>query len=171
MKKTRSNGQGTVFQLRNGNWRAAITKWDGTRRKRVSVTCKTREAAEQSLRKLLSHNRLSKPHPLTWKTHFPSELFQVKHPCVYFVEAAGLGKIKIGYASHAATRLLNLQTACPVLLTVLAIIPGTPDDELEIQKQFRHLRCHGEWYFATDELRAYISARGYFAATSAPSTT
>jgi hypothetical protein len=80
--------------------------------------------------------------------------------CVYFVEATGLGRIKIGFArARLAHRLESLRNASPVELMLLGHIPGRRALESTIHRRFAHLRVHREWFEAAPELRDYIRAR------------
>lgn len=42
---------------------------------------------------------------------------------IYFVQADG-GPVKIGFASNVQNRLKALQTACPVTLRLIRVLPG-----------------------------------------------
>lgn len=77
---------------------------------------------------------------------------------IYFVEAVGLDKIKIGTTSNSPRhRLQMLQNACPVQLKLLALVKGGVEIEDHIHAAFQNSRCHGEWFYATADLRNYIS--------------
>lgn len=73
---------------------------------------------------------------------------------VYFIEGGGL--LKIGYTVDPVYRMRNLVAMSPVPLNKIAEIPGTPDDEKALHKQFAEYRAHGEWFRIEGALAAYI---------------
>jgi hypothetical protein len=78
---------------------------------------------------------------------------------VYFIEAEGTGRIKIGVANCARSRLKGLECSCPVDLRLLGVIPTdkTGALERELHLRFAEHRVKGEWFTAAPELRAYIA--------------
>lgn len=75
---------------------------------------------------------------------------------VYFLEAVGLQRIKIGYSKDPEARLKSLQTGSPVPLVEIGRIPGDQQSETDLHQQFDHLRLDGEWFHAVKQLRDYI---------------
>jgi hypothetical protein len=76
---------------------------------------------------------------------------------IYFLEAVGVGHIKIGYTfDKADRRVKELQTASPVPLRLLACMTGTADDEEALHERFAADRLCGEWFKPNDELLALI---------------
>ena len=75
---------------------------------------------------------------------------------VYFVEAVGLDKVKIGTTTRIKSRLAAMQTGSPVRLELLGHLDGSTVTEADMHRRFEHLRLHGEWFLATTELRAFI---------------
>lgn len=76
---------------------------------------------------------------------------------VYFVEAVGTGRVKVGFtAGPIGERVASLQTACPVPLVVLATCPGTPDTEKVAHLALEAFRTDGEWFDVTDDLLSYM---------------
>lgn len=75
---------------------------------------------------------------------------------IYFIEAEGAQRIKIGYSKNPDRRLRSLSTGSPMPLRLLAQIPGNQADESKIQRQFAELRLEGEWFYATAQLRDYV---------------
>jgi hypothetical protein len=67
---------------------------------------------------------------------------------VYFVRAANLGLIKIGYTAvdTAENRLSQLQTGQPFELFLLGTIPGGRDAEAGLHREFAEYRKTGEWF-------------------------
>lgn len=78
---------------------------------------------------------------------------------VYFFLAVGCDRVKIGMvSSDLYQRIEQVSTACPFPIRVLAVIDGDRTKEVEIQRRFAHLRCNGEWFKLTQELRDFIDA-------------
>lgn len=77
---------------------------------------------------------------------------------VYFVEAAGLDLIKIGYANNLETRFASLRTGSPVELKMLGSMPGGRDLERFFHRIFAPQRARGEWFRRCPELDGYIAA-------------
>lgn len=71
---------------------------------------------------------------------------------IYFVEAVGTDRVKIGFAMHAAKRLASVAVICPVPLRLRALIDGPPAKERELHARFRAAWSHGEWFKITPEL-------------------
>lgn len=76
--------------------------------------------------------------------------------CVYFVQAADGGLIKIGIANDLRSRLKSLQAQCPVPLRCLAALPGYRELEIELHDRFSAHRRHGEWFEPAPELLELI---------------
>jgi len=80
---------------------------------------------------------------------WPDEV--VRHHRVYFVQAGeadakGFAPVKIGFTTDVEQRLRQLQTASPVLLTVLERVIGTPTIEAFFHRELRHRHIRGEWF-------------------------
>jgi hypothetical protein len=76
---------------------------------------------------------------------------------IYFVEAVGQDRIKIGKADDPETRVRQLQTGSAVELRLLAVTLGQPSLEAELHAAFANDRIQGEWFRASNELRDYIA--------------
>lgn len=74
---------------------------------------------------------------------------------VYFLFAHRANAIKIGVASNPHKRIRSIQTPEPCRLVGLMTGVGV-EGEAALHGDFKHLRTHGEWFTATDELRAYV---------------
>lgn len=74
---------------------------------------------------------------------------------IYFIQHTDF--IKIGYTKEIHKRLNQLQVSCPVKLKVLGLIPGTFEDESKHHIMFEHLRSHGEWFSADQEIIDFIA--------------
>lgn len=69
--------------------------------------------------------------------------------------------IKIGWsASLTDSRVTQLQTGNPNLLTMVATLPGTQEDERKLHISFSHLHVRGEWFLRGDDLIEYIGGLG-----------
>ncbi len=79
---------------------------------------------------------------------------------IYFIQAEN-GHIKIGFtdADDAMIRLASLQTGSPVLLKLLATIPGTIEEEKDLHRRFGAHRLHGEWFKPVAEILDIIPAK------------
>ena len=79
---------------------------------------------------------------------------------IYFVQAAGLGFIKIGFVQFytAAERVQELQIVSPVDLNLLKVVAGTRRTEKELHQQFASARVRGEWFKPVPELLALIES-------------
>lgn len=79
---------------------------------------------------------------------------------VYFAEATGLGRVKIGVANDPQTRLRGLMTGSAVSLSLIGIMPGDESLEREIHEKFSAFRTHGEWFDLSEEIREFIREQG-----------
>lgn len=75
---------------------------------------------------------------------------------VYFIEAVGLSRVKIGFSEDPESRLRQLLTGSPVTLRIFAKMPGSQIMEKEIHSRFRHLKVENEWFHFTDEIKSYV---------------
>ncbi len=65
--------------------------------------------------------------------------------------------VKIGYTGGPIeVRLKALQTSNPFRLCLIMAIEGDCDVESRLHRRFRNSKCHGEWFFPTEELRQFI---------------
>lgn len=71
---------------------------------------------------------------------------------VYFVEAVGLGMVKIGWTLRIKTRLRTLQCASPSTLRLVGVAPGGHKDERVLHKMLRRHRVRGEWFTFDSEI-------------------
>lgn len=75
---------------------------------------------------------------------------------VYFVEAVGLGLVKIGTTTDLKLRLRTLQLYTPTEVILLATLRGGWKREQEIHHQFSASRQRGEWFRLTQDLADFI---------------
>lgn len=71
---------------------------------------------------------------------------------VYLVHAKKAEAVKIGFSESPRARISDIQTACPEILDVLAVIPGGALAERKLHVRYDYLRLHGEWFRAAPEL-------------------
>lgn len=77
---------------------------------------------------------------------------------VYFIQAAGNGRVKVGYTGGpVAQRLRQLQVGSPVELRVLSTRPGTRATETALHRKLARWRSHGEWFEPSPEVMAEAS--------------
>lgn len=78
---------------------------------------------------------------------------------IYFVEAVGLDRLKIGYTSgKIQARLAVIRTGSPVEIRPLLVLKDkAPQDEAALHRLFRPYRSHHEWYVAAPALVQYIA--------------
>jgi hypothetical protein len=80
---------------------------------------------------------------------------------IYFVEAPYRGHkaIKIGYSDSfdgVELRLRSLQTGNPHHLRLLAVCPGSIEDEKQLHHDHAEDRLGGEWFWASKTLRSAV---------------
>jgi hypothetical protein len=75
---------------------------------------------------------------------------------VYFVEAEGVGRIKIGWTENLPERLKTLQLYSPVPLRLLGACWVTSDMEKSLHKTFADRRVVGEWFEPDSDLMELI---------------
>jgi hypothetical protein len=88
---------------------------------------------------------------------------------IYFIQAEGVGRVKIGKAKAPVERLRDLRVGCPVSLTLVGIQDGDLLEEKNLHSKFSHIWSHGEWFFETTELIEYM--RSNLKKLEAPSPT
>lgn len=81
---------------------------------------------------------------------------------VYFVEAIGTDRLKIGWtsATNPQARVHHLQTACPFPLELRLAMAASRDDELKIHRRFAALLVAGtrEWFHLRGSIAEAIDA-------------
>lgn len=65
---------------------------------------------------------------------------------IYFVEAVGLDRVKIGVSENVAERLKALATGCPCPVRLLRTVKGWHRDERALHTLFAAHRVNGEWF-------------------------
>jgi hypothetical protein len=77
---------------------------------------------------------------------------------VYFLEAEGFGRIKIGFTrENVERRAMQLQVGCPAPIKILRTLEGTMKDEKKLHRRFATQRVpHTEWFVADEKLRSFV---------------
>ncbi len=79
---------------------------------------------------------------------------------IYFVEAIGIGRIKVGYTGRRpAIRLSRLKTASPVELRPLGLMRGSRSIEGMIHDHLASCHWRDEWFHAAPLLLDFISEK------------
>ena len=88
-----------------------------------------------------------------------SSLPAMDGPCVYFMEAVGLDRVKIGYTEWIQSRVSSMGSDCPYPIRLAAYIPGA-DRKMErsLHRQFAKCRARGEWFEYTAEIANFIKS-------------
>lgn len=77
--------------------------------------------------------------------------------CVYFIQVATDGPIKIGTTSCVGQRVRDLQIGCPFQLRILGTMQGGDRNlERELHSTFAKLRLKGEWFTPDSTLLTWI---------------
>lgn len=76
---------------------------------------------------------------------------------IYYIACSETMRLKIGYTSgDPMKRLKALQTGSAGALRLIAMHPGTPENERNIHNDFAHKRIHGEWFEMNEDLFGYV---------------
>lgn len=75
---------------------------------------------------------------------------------IYFLEAVGLGLVKIGCSIDPRTRLQKLDEMMPCDTRVLLVREGGKAHEQELHRRFAAQRVRGEWFRFDLEVRAAV---------------
>ena len=78
---------------------------------------------------------------------------------VYFIEAIGLGQIRIGFSHEPEKLLSELLSSSPCELRLIGKIPGDEEEQKEIHSMLDDMRFKGEWFFATNKVRELIKKK------------
>lgn len=93
----------------------------------------------------------------TWaalRADYPSQYL------TYFVRARGMGDIKIGKSNQVGVRVKTLWTAASRGVDLLACYPADITHEVELHREFEHLRLCGEWFRPGAELITHLELVG-----------
>jgi hypothetical protein len=73
---------------------------------------------------------------------------------IYFIECSG--RIKIGFSENPTARFRKINVEAPFHCELLGVVDGDRKTEAKLHSQWAYLRCHGEWFAASKELRVWI---------------
>lgn len=91
-----------------------------------------------------------------------------EHGTIYYIGCPDTRRLKIGFTkSNPSGRLAQLQTGSPTELMLLAMHPGSMDDERFIHDFFAYARLHGEWFEMDENLFAHLAFVCWAAAVEA----
>lgn len=76
---------------------------------------------------------------------------------VYFIEALGADRIKIGYSVNPKARLKNLQTGSAFELSLVGTVEQQEWPEGSLHQRFAAHRIQGEWFHFAADIRAFIA--------------
>ena len=79
----------------------------------------------------------------------------MKQGFIYFI-ALRDEFVKIGYSTTPLKRFSSLQVGCPYPLKLVGLIPGTKEEEAEVQEMFSSWHVRGEWYRFNNQIWDYI---------------
>lgn len=88
---------------------------------------------------------------------------------IYFAEAVGQERIKIGKADNPEARIMQLQTGSAVQLRLLGVLADDPSKEAALHAAFAKDGIQGEWFHASTELREFIAKYAELRASAGPS--
>lgn len=128
-----------IYELADGHHLVRV-KYRGRRSQVVALASTIDEAREKRLA-LIAKYRSAPPPP--------------DGGFVYFAEAVGTDRIKIGWSRHhPSKRLVELQTGCPFPIRLLSFFPGFPEDERRLHVALATSRVSPsiEWFYATAEV-------------------
>lgn len=95
-----------------------------------------------------------------WAQRFASDAKHARPGTVYFIEAVGSDRVKIGWtAATPQKRMAEIQTSSPFELRLVASAKGSLAIEAGLHARFeesRVMRC-AEWFHATPELHGLIA--------------
>lgn len=87
---------------------------------------------------------------------------------IYYIACPETRRLKIGFTSgRPEARLRALQTGSPTELRLMAIHPGTINDERYIHEQFGDTRIHGEWFEVDEHIFEFMAYVCWVAAVNA----
>jgi hypothetical protein len=76
---------------------------------------------------------------------------------IYFVEAVGVGLIKIGVTGSLPERMRTLRAMSPVPLRCLGVMEGGIAEEEYMHGIFGHVCSHDEWFWPVPPLKRFIT--------------
>lgn len=77
---------------------------------------------------------------------------------IYFVEAEGCGRLKIGFSKTPERRIADLRTMGGAPINVLAVVYGCQKTERRLHECFKAERQHGEWFAISERLQRFVKS-------------
>ncbi|WP_049732839.1 YdaS family helix-turn-helix protein [Rhizobium ecuadorense] len=74
---------------------------------------------------------------------------------IYFIECSG--RVKVGFSEDPWRRVSKVAADSPFPCTLIGVMSGDRSVETHVQKQWKHLHCHREWFAASKEFLVWIS--------------
>lgn len=75
---------------------------------------------------------------------------------VYFIGNLEYGYVKIGQSENVSRRFSQIQSCCPIELTVFDVLGKDDFSETEVHSFFKEHRIHGEWFKINIDLRKLL---------------
>ena len=75
---------------------------------------------------------------------------------VYFIEAVGMNRVRVGWTANPKRRPNELVRFSPSPLNLMALLPGGRSDELHLQLVLTEWRLHDDWFTLNSATREYI---------------
>lgn len=73
---------------------------------------------------------------------------------IYFIECSG--RIKVGFSLNPWARMSKVSADSPFPCALIGVMTGDRRKEALVHAMWHHLHRHGEWFSATEELRAWV---------------
>lgn len=106
-------------------------------------------------REKIAHScRVNQDNMLRWSADPNAKLPRIYAGHIYFITDGEA--VKIGFSQDVIRRMGNMQTENARDLKLLTSIQGSIDDEIAIQRRFRHLHIRGDWFRLEGDLIEFI---------------
>lgn len=139
--------------------RVTVARWVGGRPQKAARNSKRRcHCGACTDRKKLDFDRLANAQAAAfWKRlRVPSWLYSAAEGQsgrtageVYFIEAIGAERVKVGWSRDVVDRIDRIQVGCPFPLRILLAVSGTEQTERHLHEQrLVDAHAHGEWFHA-----------------------
>lgn len=145
-------------RYKNRSWSVIYTDPLTGRRRERTLRTQDEQQAQDAIERIERALLIGAPDP---NPHRPS-----KHPkansndkkigVIYFIEAMGLGLVKIGWSATPVPRIQQINSTSPVPTSVIGLTTGTQADEAAMHEFYRDCHHRFEWFHLTNQLRKYI---------------
>lgn len=118
------------------------------------------EPVRETIRERIRRMRTEKDEPLFGTSGGPSQIVIARRTAtrIYFIEAVGTDRVKIGDSGRTISRFSFLQDGCPFPLKVIGSTSKYSKDDIFIR--FGGSRTLGEWFFLTPDIRKFLLEHG-----------